>query len=344
MKKFFFVAVAAAVVFASCQKAEQVNLNANQDEVSIIAFNKNMTKGYTGWASGQTSFEEIEQSALYSESPTKADRAMQLSAYNNNTKAEFFCDECFQKGTDGYWHATTPIYYPLGDADNIEFLAYSTSKDVATAGKWEGPKKVVFEVGSDFFQTDILYAAATSATKDDKKAVSMKFDHAQAWINMNLCFTKSTAVAVADNFKIKSIVWNEVKPEGKLTIESEAGAATATWNFFGFEKNSVEMAGAKDLQLTCAAAETPAVNEYKHLDMLLPAQNAAAKSFTINYTLGEKDYEYEFIPDTTKGQTAFAKWVKGSKYTYNIKIEILEVTINPTVEVFVQETAVDYSL
>lgn len=342
MKKFFFVAVAAAVVFASCQKAEQVNLNANQDEVSIIAFNKNMTKGYTGWAADKTFFEEVTDPEA--ESLTVTPRKMQLSVYEQGA-GDLFTDVTFATADNpvtgtSIWRATPAKYYPLGGS-TFDFLAYSVGKDANKIGVWDGAKKVTFQVTDAFTQDDILYAAASSTSK--KEATSMSFNHAQAWVNMNLNLTKESAENVV--LKVNSITWKNVQTQGKLCIEGKEGNATATWDFFGIDAKDVEMddpAKVLEVKLKYAAAETPTKAEQTKLNMLLPAQKGAT-GFVINYTLGEGDaaqtfdYEYTLVSGSPAVPTP-ADWKMGKKYIYNILITINEITIDPSVVDFKVET------
>ena len=331
MKKIFVLAPLAVLTIASCQKTEIAHIQDASQEVTINAFAKNMTKGYTGWTSGQTAFEEIADPDKTD--GDKTDRKMILSAYNTTKGEDFFLDKTFAKKTDGVWAADPAIYYPLG-GDSYSFLAYSvgTSNPAAT---WSGAKKVSLEVTPDSFQDDILFSTVSgaSASTNAEKAIDMTFKHAQAWVNVNLCLAKGSGNV---DFTVNSITWNNIYEQGILTLDADA-TPVASWNFFTQTTKNVAMddtdiaSGAK-----LAAATADKDGEKTSLNTLFPAQKHTG--FVINYTIGSGDdaqtleYEYEISEAT---------WAMGTKYTYNIKINIVEVTVNPTVEIFVEEAPVE---
>lgn len=333
MKKIFVFAAIAALAFTACQKGETESVSNNQTEITAVGFNKVMTKGYTAWASAgdgsaTTDFTEVEDP----ENPTPATpREMQLSVYEQ-TVGDLFVDVTFAKNTtDGIWHATPAKYYPLGGS-TFDFLAYSVGESANKIGVWDGAQKVSFQVTDAFFQDDILYGAASNASKT--APTDMTFEHAQAWINMNLNLTKESSPSA--EFKVNSITWKNVKSQGKLYIEGNAGTATATWDFFGLESNEVEMDDAQDVleNELAAPADASTDGEPSKLNMLLPAQNGAT-GFVINYTIGGQTFDYEYKLDSA------AEWEMGHKYIYNIHITINEITVAPKVVEFVVETPVE---
>ena len=331
MKKFMFFAAAAVVLFASCNKQETASVNDEslQKEMSVLAFNANRSKGYTGWTSGQTAFEEVADPEA---TTTKTDRAMRLAVSCDD--GVLFTNEAFKKdASDGMWHATPKKYYPVGQT-KFDFLAYSVGTDANYIGEFTGTDKITMQVGESFYQDDIIYSA-NEVNGAQSEAVAMKFGHAQAWINMNLYLKKGTVDGV--KFKVNSITWKNIKNEGVLTILPSSTVAdvkaTCSWSFFGIDAKDVAMDDAHNVlaaDLQIAAADTPTPAELAKLNMLLPAQNHT--TFVINYTIGEGagaqtfDYEYKTPATTT--------WEAGKKYVYNIGITVYEITVNPSVVAF----------
>ena len=327
MKKIFFVAVAAAVVFASCQKAEQVGLNADQQEISVLAFNKNMTKGYvTG-----TDFKDTAYGELVKETPITTDRDLVLSAYDATLKEDYFIGKTFTKKEDKKWTSDPAIYYPLG-GNNLQFLAYSI-KDSTPVAEWENAQKVTLQVIADASKDDILYAAAASTAKSQEeaegKAVSMVFKHAQAWLTVKLS-SNIEDEATTKPFKVNSITWKNIYNSGELTIEY-GSPAKASWNFFTQASKDVEMDDAN--RAVKEVTETPS-----QLDMLIPEQTAAA--FVINYTIGDSTFDYE-VPVLKYNE--ITKFEMGKHYTFKLNFTITEITINPTVTAWVEVEGFDPS-
>ena len=329
MKKIMFIAAAATVLFASCQKEKSVSFNDEnlQKEMSVLAFNQNMTKGYTGWASDQTNFEEVDDPEA---TTPKVDRTMRLAVSCDD--GVLFTNELFKKdaseGGDGMWHANPKKYYPVGQT-KFNFLAYSVGNDANYIGEFTGTDKITMQVGETFYQDDIIYSAnEVSGAQSD--AVAMKFGHAQAWINMNLYLKKETVEGV--NFKVNSITWKNIKNEGVLTILPSSSVAdvmaTCSWSFFGIDAKDVKMDDAHNVlaaDLKIAEGDTPTTEELTKLNMLLPAQNHS--SFVINYTIGDQTFDYEYTPTVSA-------WAAGTKYIYNIGITVYEITVNPSVVAF----------
>lgn len=329
MKKTIFIAALACMALASCNKQVDPMVPAVQtpdgQEISVIAFNSMATKGYTAWDGSTQTFQEVVNPSAESFSPS--DRTMSLSSFNASKGEDFFVGEEYAKGTDDLWHATPKIYYPLG-GDSFNFLAYSVGDDANYIGEWVNANKVTLEVDDKFYQDEILFAAGSA--KATAPTVDLVFDHAQAWIHFNICIAGASEVGVG--MKINSITWKDIYGKGLLTITGDGTTATAKWNFFNQVPADIAMTSANGLLpgLELDEVETSGTDgAVSKLDMLLPAQNHT--NFVINYNLGDQSgLEYE-VP------VSASSWEMGTRYTYNVKITINEVTAAPTIELFEEE-------
>ena len=75
-------------------------------------------------------------------------------------------------------------------------------------------------------------------------------------------------------------------------------------------------------------------SDYAEFANLMVIPNQGITSFTINYTLDDKAYDYTYT--ITDGTLAQAK-----KYTYNINFNLHEIEIAPSIEDWVDETPVN---
>lgn len=337
MEKTILMAAAACLVLASCNKQEAPVIPAQtpaEQEVSVIAFNNVVTKGYTGWDASQTAFEEVTDPSAETLTPT--DREMSLSAYDATASKDFFVGETYAKdAADGLWHATPKKYYPLGN-DTFNFLAYSVGSDAHYTGEWEDANKVTIEVDDKFFQDDIIFAAGSASAADP--TVDLVFNHAQAWLHFNINITAESEKDLA--LTVNSITWKDIFGKGLLTITADGSAnCTAKWNFFNQVASDIEMIDAApglfpfDLD---PATEANGAGKVSKIDMLIPADQSHT-NFVLNYDLGDQkglEYECSLTPGT---------WEQGVRYTYNVKITINEVTAAPTVEVF-DEVSEDFNI
>lgn len=318
-------------------------------------------------------------------------RAMQLSVYNVEGDCDLFIGKTFEKGgpvqsgdnvsetgfvetnptnddskhlkysSDSIWHATPPIFYPIGYGD-FNFLAYSKGESTPSA-TWNGAQEVTLEVTKACLTDDILYGGGVQNAKAHA-AAAMLFGHAQAWLTTR--FTVD-AGSPEDVLQINKVTWQDVYASGELNIKFNNATASykadATWNFFTQETSNVVMPDRTsdptyNTFVKCARKykknpdgsyeKDPATGEFvpvndgevnktdnltkqNYLDMLIPAQ--AKKSFVIEYTLGDQTYEYTVDnDDLTTGD-----WEMGTHYIYNIQFSITEITTAPTVKIWAEK-------
>ena len=329
MKRFFFLAVAATCLLASCNKTEIVPTGELQ-EISFVAVNKVATKvPVTG-----NQFLDNDN--------------MAVAAYivDGTTPNDFFGYTLFQKeGGATYWTGQPARYWPL-TTSTINFLAVTEKGGNVdnTTVKFDettpASKAVVTLAGNATTdQNDLMYAAGTGTHTQGNKydAVSMVFKHALAWINFQI--KTSTPAYDADakegcTIKVNSITLNEAVFNGTLTlgnsqcwtdVANNTGEVTATWA----PGAKVNLAVPRADGTTTADGVT--LNDKYQLfgNGLLVVPDGYAGSFTINYTLTQSDntantYDYTYnLPAGT--------WEMAKKYFYNINITLSEIEVDPII-------------
>lgn len=344
MKRIFVFAAIASIALASCQKNEVITAsNDSQKEISVLAFNDVRTKGYTGWTTGQTAFEEVANPSADPIGEATA-RDLILSAYDKTMGLDYFTGKTFAKAADGKWKCTPAVYYPIG-GDELEFLAYSIGK-VGTPCSinpiWNDARNLTIQVSSAT-DDDILYGAATSTAKTQPTdGVAMEFQHAQAWLTVKLTsnIEKPASGTDGDILKVKSITWENIYSSGELNI-AYGTTPTATWNFFTQSPSDFEMTDDNNVKGSFvykkpAAGDLPPT---QILDMLVPAQ--PAQNFIITYELGGKEFTYEVTKANFANAILNDGFKAGSHYTFNVDFTVKEITIAPTVKVFEDVTGFD---
>ena len=329
MKRFFFLAVAATCLLASCNKTEIVPTGELQ-EISFVAVNKVATKvPVTG-----NQFLDNDN--------------MAVAAYivDGTTPNDFFGYTLFQKeGGATYWTGQPARYWPL-TTSTINFLAVTekggnVDKTTVTFDETSPASgAVVTLAGNDTNdQNDLMYAAGTGRHVQGNKydAVSMVFKHALAWINFQI--KTSTPAYDADakegcTIKVNSITLNEAVFNGTLTlgnsqcwtdVANNTGEVTATWA----PGAKVNLAVPRADGTTTADGVTLTGDYQLFGNGLLVVPDAYAESFTINYTLTQSDntantYNYTYTLPA-------GKWEMAKKYFYNSNITLTEIEVKPSV-------------
>ena len=333
-----FFAVA-ALALASCSKeTTMLQENPAQNEIAVNAFSKPNTKGYVT----TTTFGDITAPAGVNgaEFVNGKYRKMQISAYNETDKSDYFMGKTFKKGEGeaAVWHATPDkIYWPLGKT--LSFLAYSVNdNNKGVSATWDGAKKVSLEVTKDASQDDILFSAANnlnahSSTSD--QGFSMVFDHAQSWLTIKV---KVDGHSADDALVINAIEWTNIYNSGVLNIENNGTKAVAAWNFFTQTPGNVKM---DDKTVTNPGEtdpkyyqyETPVTKTVQVMDMLVPAQSH--EGFVIKYVMN--GIEGELPVATSEFTNTGDTWEMGKHYTYNLTFTVNEITVAPIVTVWDDE-------
>lgn len=315
MKKLFAITLA-IVAMASCAKNEPVKMQI-ENEMSFYGISKNATKGYVTGAT----FQEVVNPAAAEDA---TDRQMIISAYNETDGRDYFFEKTFKKDVSVWRNfegaVLKPLYWPVGK--DLTFLAYSQGS-VQSAATWADARNVTLEVTPASTQDDILYASASgnSASSTSASGLAMTFDHAQAWIAINL---KLATGSVEDVLTIRSLVWENIYSSGALSLSY---GEDAVWNFFTQSPADVAMDDPYDVLDEALGSEDLALN------MLIPAQNHSG--LIINYEMNGMEGTIE-IPSSELGTSA--AWNMGGKYIYNLTFTVNEITFAPAVNVWTEES------
>lgn len=339
MKKIFLFAAAAAATLlslASCNKNSESSVttgNLVPAELSFVNAAQTQTKGYLA---DETFFDvaidKLHAGEAGAHEVSTTPREMRISAFLDpqaGTAENYFVDYTYAKGADGLWHHDPKIYWPV--AGTLSFLAYSTAipfdpKDV-TWNEENASESVVLNVLENRTQDDIVFcsvanrASTTANAAGSEGAVPMVFKHAQAWLEFQI---KVANAAMEDIITIKSIEIENIYNTGELTIENNAGAALASWNFRHEQKKNVVFEDNYDLY------DAPLTEGVQYMDMLLPEQGKT--SFVITYTLAGQDKELKYRYDLASSGTS--NWIMGDKYIYEVSFVVNEITVAPTVKAY----------
>lgn len=318
MKKFIFLAAAATMLFAACNKTEVVYDNDPQ-EISFLAVNRAATKAPVDG----TDF-------LDEDDMTVAAYLAQGDAGNGaTTNGNYFPGTLFENsGT--YW--TGGRYWPLSESI-INFLAVSQPAavfPVATVFDATAPasKAVVTLDDNAPVQYDLMYAAGQGHCKPGNYPnVDMVFRHALTWIYFNV----NTNDTGEDRIRVNSITLNDAVYNGKLTVTNNNYNVTSTYT--SAEANVVaewtEVGTVKqDIAVNCpgGVACVKAAQAFGNGLLILPGEQT---SFTVNYTITHaagvtNTYDYTHV--------LTGSWDMAKKYIYNITLNLNEILIDPIVK------------
>ncbi len=314
MKKVLVLLSAAALVLVSCTKVKDV---------------------YTGSPeSRQIAFSPLAQPATkapIADGTFPTTDTMKVAAYNVTAKAEFFAPADFIYSNSGtLW--TGGKSWPLSPAV-INFLAYSEFQGTtATWGTPSAASGVALQMtNNSVAQKDLIYAIGTGAVTQSNNAltfptsVSMSFQHAQAWITFNANATAGSG----DCVKVNYIKLNGAKYSGTFTVtmnnyDKDSPTVSGVWSNLGSAlADGVSIAGPESPIAYAASGNGTAIGNGL---LIVPDGTDAGDftSFTINYTLAEKTYNYTYTPSSTNV-------LAGNKYTYNIVFSLHDIAISAAV-------------
>ena len=337
MKKSLFLLATAAIALASC----------NHD--IIIDENKDLTNPFEPQ---EISFAPISTPAKHiaparaavdgADFPTDLD--MKVTAYDATAGANYFAATTFSHSSST-WKGDR--YWPFAPA-TINFLAIANANANNETGVTWGPSSTnptqnVQIVMSDnsTAQRDLMYACGTGTvtqtgspanTLTFPTSVPMLFKHAQAWVKFYVQAGNSTS---ASAITINKITLNSVSCQGTYLVthanwdetaasraaavpaNSKDGSVSGVWSSYDSNVNNFD--AVKDAGYSALSTSS----QYYGSLMVVPNQGIA--SFTINYTLDGKTYNYTYTPASTALSQAY-------KYTYNITLTVHEIEIAPTVD------------
>ena len=330
MKKFFFLAVAATMTFAACNKTEVV-YDEGPQEIAFSAVNKVATKTPVDGTDFLT------------------DDNMQVAAYivEGTTPANFFGKTLFQHSSDKIWSGAPARYWPL-TTSTINFLAVTekggkvdnTEVTFATENYASGAT-VALANNAGYDQNDLMFAAGQGKHVQGGayNAVDMKFKHALSWINFQVKNSDATSTTEGKQYTVvvNSISLNAAAYNGTLTLTNtnynskntadvSTDNVTASWISAG----TVEKVLVPNVAGTANAATVTLTVDNQLFGNGLLVIPGKAGSFTINYTLHQSDgtantFDYTYnLPENTN-------WEMAKKYFYNINITLREIEIAPTI-------------
>ena len=326
MKKIFFSLLAIAAI-ASCAKTEDIYTE-GQTEIQIAPVTSIATKANFKTAINGTTYPKNENFDVYAYWSTEG-------AGSNFDTAEA---DYLTNGTSGvqfqnkgqFWGGSTTYYWPKNGS--LRFAAYSPSSvdmthvlktDTYTLADFTYPATSVTEETYTAQTYEILVAPTTESYTAQTAAekVSVVFEHALSWITFKV---KCTDVA-SGAFKLENIVVNDIKNQGTLTANMEAG--TKTWALTGAKTNVKLWNGPKNVTTTADTYE-----KVNNGFLVLPQ---ATTSVTLNYTQNaltgtpELQNQSITIPLTLDENQP---WEPGKHYTYTVIFDLDEIPINPSVE------------
>lgn len=337
MKKFFLLVPVAALAMTACTSESNEFVGDSQQQAREIAFSA-LTQPNTRAAVDGTAFPTTldMKVAAYQVEATGGS----AGAYFNATTFKYQYKGGSASGSGSYWGGETAKYWPLTEA-YINFLAIANANsDNATGVTWtystDGKVTIIMSDNSSA-QRDLMYAkgegevtrSGNNLTFPDK--VDMEFKHAQAWIDFKVKANSTVEEAITVN----SITLTGAKYNGTYTVTHTAYNASTgqsvagAWTALGDPQN-IAVPGWTPATLSSSDFATVG-------DGLMIVPNDAATgdftSFTINYTYDGKTYTYTYTPASTQVEQA-------KHYIYEITFKLHEILINPTVEDWDDQTAI----
>lgn len=306
MKKVFIGAAAMIIALASCSKISVVNNDAPQ-EIGLKAIAGTMTKAPI------TEFGNDTNMGVYAD---------YKGAATGSVYQAYFADFEFHKNESSWagWKegSHSPKYYPV--SGTLDFFAYSPKCADITAGR-DGETGLTFAytlASNKTNQYDVLVSEIRSGVTKPNSAtdVAIEFKHALSLIDINVRKTGSATILV------KSITLSGTNHQGTATVvyadRNNKRVPTISWvatDDLGFDLISKELT----LQASYSDYNTGA-------DRLVVPTTGVPKSMTIVYTIdGGIDLSHTF----SLGDTG--NWAPSTKYTYNITVGPLEITIDPSI-------------
>lgn len=307
MKKFFIGAAAAIVALASCSKISVVNNDAPQ-EIGLKAIAGTMTKAPTPLGEGTNM-------GVYAD---------YKGAATGSVYQAYFTDFEFRHNVSSWagWKdgKHSPKYYPV--SGTLDFFAYSPKCNDITAGR-DGETGLTFAytlASNKDNQYDVLVSQIRSGVTKPALAtdVAMVFKHALSLIDINV---KKTGTAV---IVVKSITLTGTNHAGTATVTYDADRVNETFPTISWVATDALGSDLINKELTLGGDFSDYNND---ADLLVVPTTGVVKSMTIVYTIdGGIDLSHTF----SLGDTG--NWLPSTKYTYDITVGPLEITVAPSID------------
>ena len=362
MKKFFFVAIAATLLAAGCQKTEIIN-HVGGDLMSFSTGMSKLTKASDAESDGVVNLQD--QNFKVWSYCAYADAINEVEYGDVYDEMEAL-DVTYKEGA---WTTVLDYYWP-GKAKKLDFFAVSTGatwKNGETAGvEWAITNGGAETIGADVRKLEVKgYTVNHENPNDDlmvsefvrqdqimnDKKVKLHFKHALAKVQ----FKFLTNAAQTDVVLVNSLVVDGLKTTGNLTV-TETAETYGTEDQTGRVKVALAWTPAPDavasftddhdgdLTLTADAAE--------YATWLVLPQDITGKTVKIAYTINERSFEQIFALTrpavaeekdgegtvVTEAKDAFAAWDINQVITYTINLSPNKITFDPSVEGWAPET------
>lgn len=337
MKKSLFILAAAALVLAGCNN--DVTLDENQAPVDPTAPKEISFSPFNTPTRHAIKRAPVEGTAFPAQD-------MYVAAFDatDGVAADYFGQTTFSKdGSTTTWKADPAKYWPIikTGTTTLNFLAYtgvSTGASFHAAPGYAQSLTIALADNSDN-QYDLMYAIGrgTRAAGAEASNVAMTFKHAQALIK----FTVKSAADYGSALKLTSIVLDDAHYSGTYTIdnsanynstESDFSATTGIWSNVSTVADVTRTPSTEDGWAANGVVTTTALPVGKGI-LVVPDGDDTADDyvkFTINYTLDDVAYTYDYVPANLDVHQA-------KKYTFAITMTLNEIIIAPTVTDFVEE-------
>ena len=244
MKKIFFVAIAATLLAAGCQKTEVLN-QVNPVDGSAMTFASNMGKLTKASAEGEgmdnLKDQDFKLWAYYVADDANREGDQTNQVYDGMSNIWIKND-----GENSGWNATTTHFWP-GKGKFLKFFAISADK--ATTGEAEGfteegepvPSKVTVDSDSNTMtvtgftvipgapDTDLMVAdyveAKQKEAEGETNTVNFTFRHALTKVQFTFKNTDASKLPVY----VQQMYVEEINTVADLTVKGATAATTMTW-------------------------------------------------------------------------------------------------------------------
>ena len=319
MKKIFFSFLAIAAL-ASCAKTEVAYVEADS-EIKLMPATSLATKANVNGVIDGTAYPTAENFDVYGywSADWNGNGAVVDYLLTNEGGAEF-------EHNNGTWAGITPYHWPKDGS--LKFAAYSpASENFAHDYATDTYSKVGFTQESNTANTiDLLFAKTTAdyTSMTAAAGVPVVFEHALAWITLEVVAADATA---AQAFDIKKVTIEDVYTQADAKITMADGIQAGEWSNHAAAAPYVVFEGSQPVTETAAAIESTAKGS-----IVIPQ---APTTVTINYNQNEIAGSTAALPDQTivldlalEGDKI---WEPGKHYKYYLIFGLDEILISPVV-------------
>ena len=359
MKRSIILITVAALALVGCTKVQDVYIGAPQ-EIAFKAIATPATKAAI-------------QSEVF-----PAGNSMEIACYQSapETAANYFTKMTFSKDGDVWTGGENAKYWPLSKA-TLNFFAVSgaglTASHVTIADNLASASVAYTSANSyaasgEKSQIDIMYAFNRGSVTQSGNgltipgSVGMVFNHALGLVNFQIKAANDASTAIS----ISKIELNGARYTGTLAITntnaatvSDAWSAQLDWTPDDVVNNVVvPNIGNVTTPVALTTSYVPENTTTTSAEgnawaalMIIPRQqkvspeNYGFTTFKIYYRFNNKNYTYEYAPAGYTGDTPNLTVVQaGKKYTYQISMQLHEITVTPSVTQWADETGGPYTL